>query len=66
MVFTIALATAFFCAPNQMGLTNNVRVALVDEGIVSVNDLAEFRKNHWHQVVTNLKYPAILPDPNND
>ena len=66
MVFTVALATALFCAPNQMGLANNVRVALVDKGIVSVNDLADSRKNHWHQVVTNLKYPASFPDPDND
>ena len=66
MVFTVALAITFFCAPNQMGLANNVRVALVDEGIVSVNDLSEFFKNHWPQVVTNLKYPASLPNPDND
>ena len=66
MVFTCALATAFFCATNHMGLVNNFRVALVDKGIVSINDLAEFRKNHWHQVVTNLKYPASLTDPDND
>ena len=65
MVFTVALATAFFRAPNQIGIANNVRVTLVDEGIVSVNDLAGFRKNHWHQVVTNLKYPASFPDPDN-
>ena len=66
MVFTVALATALFCALNQMGLANNVRFALVDEGIVSINNLAEFLKNHWHQVVTNLKYPASLQDPDND
>ena len=66
MVFTVYLATAFLCAPNQMGLANNVRVALFDEGVVSVNNLAEFRKNHWHQVVTNLKYPSSFPDPDND
>ena len=39
MVSTFALANAFFCAPNQMGLENNVWVALIDEGILSVNDL---------------------------
>ena len=66
MVFTVALATKFFCAPNQMGLANNVRVALVGEGIVSVNNLAEFHKNHWHQVVTKLKYPASFLYPEND
>ena len=49
-----------------MGLTNNVQVALVDEGIVSVNDLSDFRKNNWHQVVTHLKYPDSLPDPENN
>ena len=48
-----------------MGLAHNVWVALVDEGIVSVNDIGEFRKNHWHQVVTNLKYLASFPDPDN-
>ena len=49
MVFTVALATAFFCAPNHMGLANNVWAALVEEGIVSINNLAEFCKNHLHQ-----------------
>ena len=63
MVFTVALDTVFLYAPNQMGLTNNVRVALVGEGVVNVNYLAEFYNNHWHQVVKNLKYPASLPDP---
>ena len=48
-----------------MGLTNNVQVALVDKGIVSVNDLSDFRKNNWHQVVTHLKYPDSLTDPEN-
>ena len=62
MVFTVALATALFCGTNQMGLENNARVSLVDEGIISVNNLAEFRKNHWHQVVKNLKYLASLTD----
>ena len=57
MIFTVYLATKFFCVPNQMGLANNVRFAL---------DLAECRKNHWHQVVTNLKYPASLPDLDNN
>ena len=66
MVFTVAIAPTFFCAPNQMGLANNVWVGLVDEGIVSVNDLAEFCKKHWHQVVTILMYPASLPDPDNN
>ena len=66
MVCTDAIATAFFCVLNQIGLTNKVRVILVDEGIVSINDLAEFCNNHWHQVVTNLKYPASLQDPDND
>ena len=49
-----------------MGLANYVWVALVYEGIVSVNNLTEFCKNRWHQVVTNLKYLASLPDPDND
>ena len=66
MVFTVAVSTVFFCAPNQMGLVNNVWFAFVDNRIVSVNDLADFCKNHWHQVVKNLKYPATLPDPNNN
>ena len=66
MIFTVALATAFSGAKNQLGLANNVQVALVNKGNVSVNDLSEFCKNHLHQVVTNLKYPASLPDPDND
>ena len=63
MVFTVALATAFLCAPNHMGLTNNVRVAFFGEGIVSFNDLEEFHENHWQEVVTNFKCPASFPDP---
>ena len=43
----------------------DVQVALVDEGILGVNDIAEFCKNHWRQVVANLNYPASLMDPEN-
>ena len=66
MVLTNAQTTAFFTAATQMGLAEAARVALRGEGIDTVEDLSEFQKNHWNQVVTNLKYPASLPDPEND
>ena len=65
MVFTNAQLTTFFTTAAQLALSNEARAALEIEGIVAPDDLAEFRKTHWAQVVTNLKYPAGIPDPNN-
>jgi hypothetical protein len=58
MVLTIAQQTAFFEEPAQMGLTNATRVALGEEGIVSVDDLSEFDDNDLKQIASNLRRPA--------
>jgi hypothetical protein len=65
MVLTAAQTTAFFTGATQMALAAQHRAALQSEGIVTIEDLAEFESTHWAQVVTNLKYPEGIPDPAN-
>ena len=56
----------FFENANQMGLANRTRVYLQTEGIVTVEDLAEFvTKESWVQVIENCKRPPKIPDPAN-
>jgi hypothetical protein len=65
MVFTIAQTTAFFTAPDQMGLEARTRVHLQSEGIVNVEDLAEFKDDDdWKQVIENCRKPPKIPDAN--
>ena len=65
MVFTINTITAFFTSAAQMGLTDELRVALQGEDISMVEDLGEFENTHWIQVSFNLRNPASIPNPNN-
>ena len=66
MVLTGNQTTLFFENANQMGLANRTRVYLQTEGIVTVEDLAEFvTKESWVQVIENCKRPPKIPDPAN-
>ena len=50
-----------------MGLTPRTCNKLAEEGIISVNDLADFDKDSIKQVAENLRYPCGYvadPDPN--
>ena len=53
--------TAFFTAADQMGLTADLRIALQNEGITYVGDLAEFEDDMWTQISANLRNPANVP-----
>ena len=65
MVFTAAQQIAFFEDADQMNLTTRTRTgSLVVEGIISVDDLAEWKDNGWDQWSSNCKKPDRIPDPN--
>jgi hypothetical protein len=67
MVFTIGQTTAFFEAPDQMGIPQDTRLQLANEGIEAVSDLLDFYKDTLTQVADNLRRPGgriANPDPN--
>ena len=64
MVFTVAATTAFFENANQMAIPRATVTQLQSEGIVSVEDLAEFDKESLKQIADNLRRPGgRIPDP---
>ena len=64
MVFTAAQTTAFFENANQMALPRATVVQLANDGIVTVEDLAEFDKSSLTQIADNLRRPCgRIPDP---
>ena len=66
MVLTVAQTTAFFEAADQMGIPHETRVQMEEEGIVTVEDLAEFDKDGLQRVADNLRRPGgRIPDPDN-
>lgn len=65
MVLTNAQVTSFFTAPDQMGLDARTRVHLQSEGIINVEDLAEFSDDdNWKQVLENCRKPPKVLDAN--
>ncbi len=65
MPSTAAQTTAFFQDAAQMGIPNVTVVQLQEEGIDTVDDLAEFDKDTIEQMTANLHRPAgRIPDPN--
>ena len=65
MVFTNAQTTAFFQAADQMAIIPATVAQLATEGIANVQDLEEFTKDEFKQVVSNLAHPPLIPDPAN-
>jgi hypothetical protein len=64
MPLTAAQTTVFFEDAAQMGIPNATVVQLQVEGIVSVDDLADFDKDTIEQIAANLRHPAgRIPDP---
>jgi hypothetical protein len=61
MVLTVAQTTAFFENADQMAIPNATVMELVNEGINTVDDLAEFDKETIDQIAHNLRRPAIAP-----
>jgi hypothetical protein len=56
---------AFFEQDTQMGIPNATIIQLQQEGITTVDDLADFDKDTMEQIAANLRRPAgRIPDPN--
>ena len=58
MVLTVAQTTAFFEDATQMAIPHATAVDLENEGIITVNDLAEITKDDLDQIAHNLRRPA--------
>lgn len=64
MVLTAAQTAAFFGDAAQMGLPAATIAQLANEGIVAVDDLADFDKSTLKQLAENLRRPGgRVPDP---
>jgi predicted RecB family nuclease len=65
MPLIAAQTTAFFEQDAQMGIPNATVVQLQEEGITTVDDLADFDKDTMKQISANLRRPAgRIRDPN--
>jgi hypothetical protein len=65
MPLTAAQTTAFFEYAAQKGILHTTLIQLQEEGIQSVDDLAEFDKDTIEQIAANMRRPAgRIPDPN--
>ena len=58
MVLTTARTTAFFKNADHMGVEHAMVVQLAQEGIQSVDDLADFDKEALQQLADNLQHPG--------
>jgi hypothetical protein len=65
MPLTAGQTSAFFEAPDQMGIPNATVVQLQQEGIDSVDSLADFDKTTIEQIAANLRRPAGRVPNNN-
>ena len=64
LAFTAAELTHFFENATQMGLTRDTRLAIVREGIPTMDDVAEVTEKELKLVVENLRKPSgIVRDP---
>ena len=65
MVLMAAQMTAFFEDVAQMGIPHVTVIQLQQEGISSINDLADFDKDSLQQLADNLRCPGgCIPDLN--
>ena len=65
MVFTTAQTTAFFEDAGQMVIPHDTRLQLIKEGIISLDDLAEFDNESLKQIAKNLCWPTGRIDDTN-
>jgi hypothetical protein len=64
MVLTAAQTTAFFEDAAQMGIPHETVIQLQQEGISTVDDLADFDEDSLKQLADNLRRPGgRVPDP---
>ena len=63
--FTNAQLTTFFTSGNQMGLTQDQRNALMNEGLSNVTDFADFKENEIKMALKNVRQgiPTIAGIP---
>jgi hypothetical protein len=67
MVLSAANTTTFFEDAVHMGIPHATVIQLQEEGIVIVDDIADFDKDTIEQLAANLRRPAgHVPDPNQD
>jgi hypothetical protein len=67
MVLSGANTTTFFEDAVHMGIPHETVIQLQQEGIVIVDDIADFDKDTIEQLAANLRRPAgRVPDPNQD
>jgi hypothetical protein len=66
MVLTAGQTTAFFENAAQMAIPHDTVLELVNEGINTVDDLAEFDKDTIDQIAYNLRRPAVAPAGGHD
>ena len=67
MVLTAAQTMAFLEENSQMGIPHNTVIQLQDEGISTVDNLADFNKDSLSQLVDNFRKPGgrvLDPNPN--
>jgi hypothetical protein len=57
MVLTAAQMTVFFEDAHQRAIPHATVLQLVAEGINTVNDLSEFKKDRINQIASNLRCP---------
>ena len=65
MTITAAQTKYFFEANDHMAIPRPTLLQLQNEGITSVDDLAEFDKETLQHIVEKMRRPdSIIPDPN--
>jgi hypothetical protein len=65
MVLSAAHTTTFFEDVVHMGIPHATVIQLQQEGIIIVDDIADFDKDTIEQLAANLHSPAgCVPDPN--
>eukprot|EP00957_Ditylum_brightwellii_P058413 4429465-Ditylum_brightwellii.AAC.1 len=63
MVLTNAQTTAVFEDNDQMAIPHNTIIHLVNEGILTVDDLEEFQITDIKQITANLRRPIVPGAP---
>ena len=65
MPWTANQISSFFENNDQMGIPNRTLTAMRNEGITTIDDLAEFEDDDFKTMVESFRHPPLIPDPNN-
>ena len=66
MPWTANQTSSFFENNDQMGIPNRTVMAMRNEGITTIDDLAEFEDDDFKAMVELFRNPPLISDPNND